>query len=125
MAQKRIEERLDASEAEIEAIKKVQKLPAVEKTMEKMHAMLTEMYAERQRQQEGSELTGVSIGKRKLRPDDITEGDEEGETSLSLETGVGQDRIKFKKTGNVSFQRRRPRRLDLQDGTLFLDAFIE
>ena len=91
MAQKRIEERLDASEAEIEAIKKVQKLPAVEKTMEKMHAMLTEMYAERQRQQEGSELIGVSIGKRKLRPDDITDGDEEGETSLSLETGAGQD----------------------------------
>ena len=98
MTQKRIEERLDASEAEIEAIKKeVYRLPVVEKTMEKMHTMLIEMYAERQRDQEGSELTGVSTGKRKLRPDDIIEGDEEGEMSLSLETGVGQDRIKFKK----------------------------
>ena len=92
MTQKRIEERLDASEAEIEAIKKeVKRLPTVEKTMKKMHAMLTEMCAKCQRHQEGSELTRVSIGKRKLRPDDIMEGDEEGETSLSLETGAGQD----------------------------------
>ena len=53
------------------------------------------MYADRQRHQEGSKLTGVSTGKRKLRMEDIIEGDEEGETSLSLETGVGQDQIKF------------------------------
>ena len=44
MTQKRIEERLDALEAEIEAIKKeVQRLPVLEKTMEKLHAMLTEI----------------------------------------------------------------------------------
>uniref|UniRef100_A0A9I9E4B7 Gypsy/ty3 element polyprotein n=1 Tax=Cucumis melo TaxID=3656 RepID=A0A9I9E4B7_CUCME len=65
--------------------------------MEKMHAMLTEMYEDRQRQPGSSELTGVSTGKRKMRTEDVVDGDEEGETSLSLEPGAGQDRIKFKK----------------------------
>ncbi|KAL0545922.1 hypothetical protein IC582_015819 [Cucumis melo] len=98
MTQKLIEERLDASEKEIEAIKKeVQRIPVLEKTMERMHAMLTEMYEDRQRQPGSSELTGVSTGKRKMRTEDVVDGDEEGETSLSLEPGTGQDRIKFKK----------------------------
>ena len=89
---------MNASEAKIEAIKKeVQRLPILEKMMEKMHAMLTEMYEDRQRHQGGSKLTGVSIGKRKLRTDDITKGNEEGETSLSLKTGAGQDQIKILK----------------------------
>ena len=40
MTQKLIKERLDASEAEIEAIKKeVQRIPVLEKMMERMHAM--------------------------------------------------------------------------------------
>ncbi|KAA0062470.1 Ty3/gypsy retrotransposon protein [Cucumis melo var. makuwa] len=85
MMQKLIEERLNASEAEIEAIKKeVQRIPVLEKTMERMHAMLTEMYEDRQRQPGGSELTGVSTGKRKIRTEDLVEGDEEGETSLEF-----------------------------------------
>ncbi|KAA0034358.1 gypsy/ty3 element polyprotein [Cucumis melo var. makuwa] len=62
-----------------------------------MHAMLTEMYEDRQRQPGEFELTEVSSGKRKIRTEDLVEGGEEGKTSLSLETGAGQDRIKFKK----------------------------
>ncbi|KAA0051273.1 gypsy/ty3 element polyprotein [Cucumis melo var. makuwa] len=70
MTQKLIEERLDASETEIEAIKK---------------------------EPGSSELTGVSTEKWKIRTEDVADGDEEGETSLSLEREAGQDRIKFKK----------------------------
>ena len=59
---------MDASEVEIEAIKKeVHRLPILEKTMEKMHAMLTEMCEDRQQHQGESKLTGVSTDKRKLR----------------------------------------------------------
>ncbi|TYK28431.1 gypsy/ty3 element polyprotein [Cucumis melo var. makuwa] len=37
-------------------------------------------------------------GKRKVRTEEVVEEEiEEGETSLSMETGAGQDRIKFKK----------------------------
>ncbi|KAA0037088.1 ty3-gypsy retrotransposon protein [Cucumis melo var. makuwa] len=87
MTQKMIEDRLTASEAEIEAIKQ----------------------EDHQRQLGGSEMTRISTGKRKLRNEDTAEEEgeegetslsvegEEGETSLSVETGVGQDRIKFKK----------------------------
>ncbi|TYK01506.1 gypsy/ty3 element polyprotein [Cucumis melo var. makuwa] len=68
MTQKLIEERLTASEAEIEAIKQeVQRLPILEKNVEKMHTMLTAMYEDRQRQLGGSELTEISTGKRKDR----------------------------------------------------------
>ncbi|KAA0057861.1 gypsy/ty3 element polyprotein [Cucumis melo var. makuwa] len=64
MTQKLIEERLDASETEIEAIKK-------------------------ERQPGGSELIGVSTGKRKIRMEDLIDGDR-GETSLSLEPRQGK-----------------------------------
>ena len=98
---KLIEERLAASEAEVEAIKQeVQRLPMLEKTVEKMHAMLTAMYEDCHRQTEGSELTGINTGKRKIRTEEIFKGEgdgEEGETSISVDTGVRQDRIKFKK----------------------------
>ncbi|KAA0037917.1 ty3-gypsy retrotransposon protein [Cucumis melo var. makuwa] len=99
MTQKMIEDRLTASEAEIEAIKQeVQRLPLLEKNLEKMQAMLSVMYEDHQRLTEGSELTGVSTGKRKVRNEEgPQEEGEEGETSLSVETGGGQKRIKFKK----------------------------
>ncbi|KAA0047582.1 gypsy/ty3 element polyprotein [Cucumis melo var. makuwa] len=49
--QKLIEECLDALEAKIEAIKKeLQQIPVLKKTMERMHAMLTKMYEDHQRQ---------------------------------------------------------------------------
>ncbi|KAA0060330.1 gypsy/ty3 element polyprotein [Cucumis melo var. makuwa] len=73
----------------------VQRIPVLEKMMERMHAMLTEMYEDRQRQPGGSKLIRVSTGKRKIQTEDLVKGDEEGETSLTLETGAGQDRIKF------------------------------
>ncbi|KAA0039531.1 ty3-gypsy retrotransposon protein [Cucumis melo var. makuwa] len=45
MTQKMIEDRLTASEAEIEAIKQeVQRLPLLEKNLEKMHTMLSAIY---------------------------------------------------------------------------------
>ena len=90
MTQKMIEDRLTASEAEIEAIKqKDQRLPLLEKNLEKVHAMLSAIYKDRQRQLGGSEMTEISIGKRKLRNEDTTEEEgEEGETSLSGETGA-------------------------------------
>ncbi|KAA0057084.1 ty3-gypsy retrotransposon protein [Cucumis melo var. makuwa] len=99
MTQKMIEDRLTASEAEIEAIKQeVQRLPLLEKNLEKVHAMLSVIYEDRQRQAGGSELTGISTGKRKIRNEEVTEEEgEECETSLSVETGAGQERIKFKK----------------------------
>ncbi|KAA0032325.1 Ty3/gypsy retrotransposon protein [Cucumis melo var. makuwa] len=62
-----------------------------------MHAMLTEMYEDRQRRLGESKLIGVSTRKQKIRTEDLVEGDEEGETSLSLETGAVQDRIKLRK----------------------------
>ncbi|KAA0056800.1 gypsy/ty3 element polyprotein [Cucumis melo var. makuwa] len=75
MMQKMIEDRLTALEAEIEAIKQ-----------------------DHQRLTGGSELTGVSTGKRKVRNEEgPQEEGEEGETSLSVETGGGQEKIKFKK----------------------------
>ncbi|TYK05776.1 ty3-gypsy retrotransposon protein [Cucumis melo var. makuwa] len=63
-----------------------------------MHAMLTAMYEDHQRQLGGSKLTGVSTGKRKVRTEEVVEEEaDEAETSMSIETGAGQDRIKFKK----------------------------
>ncbi|TYK05726.1 ty3-gypsy retrotransposon protein [Cucumis melo var. makuwa] len=99
MMQKMIEDQLTASEAEIEAIKQeVQRLPLLEKNLEKMHAMLSVIYEDRQRQTRESELTGISTEKRKVRNEEGTQEEgEEGETSLSVETGGGQERIKFKK----------------------------
>ncbi|KAA0051937.1 gypsy/ty3 element polyprotein [Cucumis melo var. makuwa] len=98
MTQKLIEERLTASKAEIEAIKQeVQRLLMLEKNVEKMHVMLTTMYGDCQRQLGGSELTGISTGKRKVRTEVVEEDADEGETSMSIETGAGQDQIKFKK----------------------------
>ena len=90
MMQKMIEDRLTASEAEIEAIKqKDQRLPLLEKNLEKVHAMLSAIYEDRQRQLGGLKMTGISTGKRKLRNEDTAEEEgEEGETSLSVETGA-------------------------------------
>ena len=66
MTQKMIEDRLTALEAEIEVIKQeVQRLPLVQKNLEKVHAMLSAIYEDRQRQLGGSEMTGISTGKRK------------------------------------------------------------
>ncbi|KAA0062793.1 ty3-gypsy retrotransposon protein [Cucumis melo var. makuwa] len=59
--------------------------------METMHAMLTKMYEDRQRHPGGSELIEVRIEKMKIRTDDFVKGDEEGETSLSLETRAGYE----------------------------------
>ncbi|TYK03081.1 ty3-gypsy retrotransposon protein [Cucumis melo var. makuwa] len=99
MTQKMIEDHLTASETEIEAIKQeVQRLPLLEKNLEKMHAMLSAIYEDRQRFTGGSELTGISTRKRKERNEaGVLEEGEEGETSLSGEAGGGQERIKFKK----------------------------
>ena len=90
MTQKMIEDRLTASEAEIEAIKqKDQRLPLLKKNLEKVHAMLSAIYEDRQRQLGGLKMTGISTGKRKLRNEDTAEEEgEEGETSLSVETGA-------------------------------------
>ncbi|KAA0031735.1 ty3-gypsy retrotransposon protein [Cucumis melo var. makuwa] len=90
MMQKMIEDRLTASEAEIEAIKqKDQRLPLLKKNLEKVHAMLSAIYEDRQRQLGGLKMTGISTGKRKLRNEDTAEEEgEEGETSLSVETGA-------------------------------------
>ena len=63
----------------------------LEKTVEKMHAMLMAMYEDRQRKTGGSELIGMNTGKRKTRTEDIFEGakeGEEGETSMSADTGA-------------------------------------
>ncbi|KAA0054264.1 putative mitochondrial protein [Cucumis melo var. makuwa] len=100
-----IEDRLTASEAEIEAIKQeVQRLSLLEKNLEKVHVMLSAIYEDRQRQLRGLEMTGISTGKRKFRNEDTTKEEvEEGETSLSMETGAGQDRIKFKKLEMLVF----------------------
>jgi len=76
--------------AEIEAIKqKDQRLPLLKKNLEKVHAMLSAIYEDRQRQLGGLKMTGISTGKRKLRNEDTAEEEgEEGETSLSGETGA-------------------------------------
>ncbi|TYK08255.1 gypsy/ty3 element polyprotein [Cucumis melo var. makuwa] len=99
MTQKLIEDCLTTSEAEIEAIKQeVQRLPLLEKNVKKMHAMLTAMYQDHQRQLGGSKLTGIRTGKRKVRTEEVVEKEmDDREMSLSMETGAGQDQIKFKK----------------------------
>ena len=66
----------------------------LKKTMEKMHVMLMAMYEDRQRQPGGSELTGINTGKRKIRIEQISEGEVdsgEGDTSMSVDTEAGQD----------------------------------
>lgn len=75
-------------------------MPILEKTVEKMHAMLLEMYEDHQKYLTRSELTDTSTGKRKMSTKDVIEEEanrEEGETSLSVEIRTGQDQIKFKK----------------------------
>ncbi|KAA0054103.1 gypsy/ty3 element polyprotein [Cucumis melo var. makuwa] len=63
-----------------------------------MHTMLTAMYEDHQRQLGGLKLTEISMRKRKVRIEDVVEEEaDEGETSMSIETGVGHDRIKLKK----------------------------
>ena len=45
MTQKQLKDRLAATKADIAAIKQeIQRIPMLEKTVEKMHAMLVEMY---------------------------------------------------------------------------------
>ncbi|KAA0046072.1 gypsy/ty3 element polyprotein [Cucumis melo var. makuwa] len=57
-----------------------------------MHAMLSAIYEDSERQLGGSKLTGISTGKRKLRTEDMAKEEmDEGETSLSVEIGAGQD----------------------------------
>ncbi|KAA0052304.1 gypsy/ty3 element polyprotein [Cucumis melo var. makuwa] len=63
-----------ASETEIEVIKQeVQRLPILEKTVEKMHAMLLELYEDHQKYLTRSELTDTSTGKRKMSTKDVIE----------------------------------------------------
>ncbi|KAA0045703.1 ty3-gypsy retrotransposon protein [Cucumis melo var. makuwa] len=121
MTQKMIEDRLTASEAEIEAIKQeVQRLPLLEKNLEKMHAMLSVIYEDRQRQTGGSKLTGISTGKRKVRNEEVTEEEgEEGETSLSVETEAGQKRFKFRKLEMPVFNGEDPRGGSTGRNTIF------
>ncbi|KAA0034006.1 ty3-gypsy retrotransposon protein [Cucumis melo var. makuwa] len=60
--------------------------------------MLSAIYEDRQRQAGRSKIIETNTRKRKLRNEETVEEEgEEGETSLSVETGAGQDRIKFKK----------------------------
>ena len=52
MTQKQFEERLNATEADTGAIKQdIQRISTFEKTMEKMHVMLSAMYEDQQRLQ--------------------------------------------------------------------------
>ncbi|KAA0054710.1 gypsy/ty3 element polyprotein [Cucumis melo var. makuwa] len=73
MTQKQLGDRLTTTEGDIGAIKQeMQRIPILEKTVEKIHVILVKMYDDRQSQQ----------GCR---------------NPLARESGAGQDRIKFKK----------------------------
>ncbi|KAA0051150.1 gypsy/ty3 element polyprotein [Cucumis melo var. makuwa] len=128
--QKQTEKRLNATEVNIGAIKQeIQRIPALEKTVKKMHNMFAETYGDRQQPQASSKITGVSTKKRNVRTEDEVDETEEtgaGESSQLKESATGQNWIKFKKLEISVFN---GDGLDgwmvLQGGTLLPTAFFE
>lgn len=124
--QKQIEERLNATEVDIGAIKQeIQRITPLETKVEKMHNMLAETYGDRQQQQASSKIMEVSTRKRKVQTEDEvdeTEKSEEGESSQLRESAARKNRIKFKK---LVISMGMPGWMVLQGGTLFPAAFFE